>query len=226
MEGRCARGHRTSHEDGFIVARGRISPCSPSSSCTTTCTSGISGLSALLLPSSASATLSPLLPICRRVSRLLLFAYWVLSLGASRRAAAQVPQYVLANATVRTLAGQQGVTAPFSDGVGSAAIIAYPWGISLDSTGTLAVIVSVDGQRRRRWTRSLLPSPIASPCPSLLPCRRPTSITTSSVLLLSRQAQSARSRGDRASAAPSLKAWVVLRHLTYPLALLSTLLGH
>jgi hypothetical protein len=43
---------------------------------------------------------------------------------------------------VRTLAGQQGISAPFSDGVGSAATFNFPHGVALDSTGVLALVVS------------------------------------------------------------------------------------
>jgi hypothetical protein len=44
--------------------------------------------------------------------------------------------------TVRTLAGRLGVVSPFSDGVGSAATFAGPHGVALDSSGTLALVVS------------------------------------------------------------------------------------
>jgi hypothetical protein len=44
--------------------------------------------------------------------------------------------------TVRTLAGQKGVTVPLSDGVGSTATFDRPTGIALDSSGATAVVVS------------------------------------------------------------------------------------
>jgi hypothetical protein len=48
--------------------------------------------------------------------------------------------------TVRTLAGRQGVSAPFSDGVGSTATFNSPTGVALDSMGTLALVVSKDSE--------------------------------------------------------------------------------
>jgi hypothetical protein len=45
---------------------------------------------------------------------------------------------------VRTLAGQRGVTAPYSDGIGSAATFYYPLGVALDSSGSFALVVSKD----------------------------------------------------------------------------------
>lgn len=48
----------------------------------------------------------------------------------------------LASGLVTTLAGGVGgVTAGFVDGVGSAAGFWYPWGVAMDSAGTMAVVV-------------------------------------------------------------------------------------
>jgi hypothetical protein len=50
---------------------------------------------------------------------------------------------VVSTGAVRTLAGQRGVTSPFSEGVGSTATFNYPKSIALHSSGAFALIVSM-----------------------------------------------------------------------------------
>jgi hypothetical protein len=46
------------------------------------------------------------------------------------------------NATVTTVAGSLGSTAPFLDGIGTTATFNAPEGVALNSAGTLALVVS------------------------------------------------------------------------------------
>jgi hypothetical protein len=50
---------------------------------------------------------------------------------------------VVASGVVTTLAGRQGVTSPFTDGIGSVATFNFPSGISVDGLGTVALVVCV-----------------------------------------------------------------------------------
>jgi hypothetical protein len=60
---------------------------------------------------------------------------------------------------VRTLAGQVGMVSPFSDGVGSVATFYWPYGVSLDTAGSLALVVStIRGFCVRRHRPCCLPS--------------------------------------------------------------------
>jgi hypothetical protein len=93
----------------------------------------------------SSSTITRFTPQNGRVSLPQLFAMWFIALafsGSMPLAVAQSPLFLLANATVRTVAGRQGVTAPFSDGVGSAATFSNPFYVALNTTGAFALIVS------------------------------------------------------------------------------------
>jgi hypothetical protein len=50
---------------------------------------------------------------------------------------------VISTGSVTTLAGQPGVSAPFSDGIGAAATFTDPTGIAINAAGTFALVVSV-----------------------------------------------------------------------------------
>jgi hypothetical protein len=47
----------------------------------------------------------------------------------------------VSSARVTTLAGRQGVESPFSDGIGTMATFYFPYGIALDSAGSIALVV-------------------------------------------------------------------------------------
>jgi hypothetical protein len=66
----------------------------------------------------------------------------------------------LTSRAVTTLAGREGVSVPFLDGVGTSATFNFPAGITLNSAGTLALVVSESPRtlhvclRRRRRSRA------------------------------------------------------------------------
>jgi hypothetical protein len=86
-----------------------------------------------------------------------------------RLASAQPMRLMLANASVRTLVGRQGVYAPFSDGVGSSATFHQPVGVALDSSGALALVVSMEegGDNEPVEHHPLAPFPFMLPTPPL-----------------------------------------------------------
>jgi hypothetical protein len=101
---------------------------------------------------SESATTVVPTPSCRRASLPRLLAVWFFAAtGFTSLAGAQSPQILLANATVRTLAGQPGVFDPYTDGVGSAATFNGPNNVALDSSGAIALIVSSTVRGRSAW---------------------------------------------------------------------------
>jgi hypothetical protein len=71
------------------------------------------------------------------------------------------------SASVTTLAGRQGMSAPFADGVGTFATFNFPSGVAVDSRGTFAVVVRACVYRLRivfffccnvrPWDPSILP---------------------------------------------------------------------
>lgn len=54
-----------------------------------------------------------------------------------------IRQIAVSTGTVTTLAGRQGVSAPFSDGIGTVATFAKPNGIATNSDGSIFIVVSV-----------------------------------------------------------------------------------